>query len=71
MEILNTGYKISYAQPTPWLLKLLADLGLVLGLIVEAAPEFPHRDWVVFGVLAFKLLSTFIAEHPKPKPDES
>ena len=69
MEVLNSGYGVSIdnvGKKTPWLVKLIADLGLVLGLIVEAAPEFPHKDWVVFGVLAFKLLTNFIAEHPKP-----
>lgn len=69
MEILNTGIRVSpsnYGKKTPWLLKTIADLGLVLGIIAEAAPEFPGREWVVFGVLAFKLLTNFFAEHPRP-----
>ena len=71
MEILNSGVGVSpsnWGKQTPWLLKTTADLGLVLGIIAEAAPDFPQKEWVIFGVLAFKLLTNFIAEHPKPTP---
>jgi hypothetical protein len=62
MEISTTNY----GKPTPYLLKLIADLGLVLALITETMPEFKGRQWVIFGVIAFKLLTNFFVEHPKP-----
>jgi hypothetical protein len=74
MEVLNNGYKAlstNYLKPTPRILKMIADLGLLIGLIVEASPEFPNKEWVVFGALAFKLLTNFVVEHqPEVKQDE-
>lgn len=69
MELLNSGYGVSpqnYNKPTPERLKNIADLGLLIAGILELAPEFPGKEWVVFGGITFKLITKFISEHPKP-----
>ena len=69
MKLLNSGYSIkaeNYNQRRPELLKNIADLGLLVAMIVEIVPEFPGRQWVVFAGIAFKLITKFISEHPRP-----
>jgi hypothetical protein len=66
MSILNKKYSIAvenYNKKTPALLKLIADTTLLLGAIAEIMPEFPAKQWVVFGIIAFKLLTKFVTEH--------
>ena len=52
----------NYNARRPELLKNIADLGLLIAMIVELAPEFPGRQWVVFAGIAFKLITKFISE---------
>lgn len=72
MDVLNTKtktYKLSpqgYTEKKPWLLKLLADLGLLVAAIVEIMPDIPGRGWIVFLGISFKLITKFISEHPRP-----
>jgi len=56
----------NYNERRPELLKNIADLGLLVAMIVEIVPEFPGRQWVVFAGIAFKLITKFISEHPRP-----
>lgn len=73
MEILNSGYSINpsnYHKRTPLWLKIIADclLGsiLILDPIFIAIPDFPNREWFLFGwntfVALFKLVSKTIAD---------
>jgi diacylglycerol kinase family enzyme len=66
MKIFKSGYGISakyYRRRTPERLKNFADLALIISGILELAPEFPYKQWVVFLGIAFKLITKFIAEH--------
>jgi hypothetical protein len=76
MKIYKTGYGIhsrNYKLATPEKLKMVADLALGLAGLIEIAPEFPFKNWVVFAGIAFKFLTKFVAEHqvsqitPEPK----
>jgi hypothetical protein len=63
------AYSIStdnYTKPTPWILKLIADGSLLIAGIVEILPDFIGKEWVVAGSIAFKLITKFITDHPKP-----
>jgi hypothetical protein len=54
----------NYNKPTPKWLKWIADLFLLLsGLVEIGLPDFPGKTWVVFGGVALKLVSKFIADH--------
>ena len=69
MEISKSGYSVShknYRKPTPERLKYIADLGLLISMLLELAPSFPGREWVVFGGIVFKFITKFISEHPEP-----
>ena len=67
MEILKFSvHPKNYNERRPELLKNIADLGLLVAMIVEIVPEFPGRQWVVFAGIAFKLITKFISEHPRP-----
>ena len=66
MKIYKTGYGIhsrNYKRATPERLKMWADLALGFAAVIEIAPEFPGKQWVVFGMITFKFLTKFIAEH--------
>ena len=74
MEILKSGYGLSvknYRRPTPARLKLLADIGLLVGILADSLflkmPDFIGKDWIEwaipFSAMAFKLITTFISEH--------
>ena len=59
------GYSISsenYNERRPEQLKNIADLGLLVAMIVEIVPEVPGRQWIVFGGIAFKLITKFISD---------
>ena len=67
MENIKTGYSMkaeNYYKPTPRWIKFIADLLLLISVILSfpEMPEFPGRNWVVFGGVAAKLLSKFISE---------
>lgn len=62
---LYKGYNIhqtNYYKRTPERLKNIADLGLLIAAILELAPQFPGREWVVFIGIAFKFVTKFISE---------
>ena len=55
----------NYNKPTPVWIKFVADLLLFISMLLSfpELPDFPGKDWVVFGGVAAKLLSKFITEH--------
>jgi hypothetical protein len=79
MELLtteNTTYKLSiegYNKKTPIILKYIADglLGLSVAIsgLLAVSPDFPGKEWVMFGCNAFSVLfkyfTKFISEFPK------
>ena len=73
MQLLNSEFTIShnnYNKPTPKWLKIVADclLGsiLILDPIFIVIPDFPNREWFLFGwntfVALFKLVSKTITD---------
>lgn len=73
MELLKSGYDFhpkNYSKPTPFWLKVVADclIGsiLVLDPIFLAIPDFPNKEWFLFGWNAFcalfKLISKTVAD---------
>jgi len=66
MQILNSNFNISplnYHKPTPLWVKYVADVLLLIAMIAEVCPEFPGKQWVVFGGIALKFISKFITDH--------
>lgn len=69
MKLLNSGYSINtenYHKLTPWALKFIADIGLLVAGITEVLPTFSGKEWIVAIGIGFKLLTKFISEHPRP-----
>ncbi len=65
MQILQSNYTLhpeNYRKITPKTLKLIADIGLLISGILELAPEFPGKEWLVFAGIAFKLITKFVSE---------
>lgn len=69
MEILKTKtstYSIdpaNYNKKTPLWLKITADILLGLaGLIEVSSPEFPGKEYVVFGCIVFKFIAKTISD---------
>jgi hypothetical protein len=65
MQVLNYSiHPKNYNERRPERLKNIADIGLLVAGILELAPAFPGKEWVVFIGIAFKLITKFISEHP-------
>ena len=66
MKLLNTKYSIhpeNYTKRTPVWLKIIADILLGIAAIAEVSlPDFPAKDWVVFGCICLKFISKTITD---------
>ncbi len=80
MTLPNTNYSVSlsnYSKKTPVWLKIVCDILLGLAAIGEVSlPDFPGKQWVVFGCIAFKFIGKTITDdltavntQPENKPE--
>ena len=66
MKVLNTKYSTStsnYNKHTPVWIKITSDIILGLaGIVSVSCPDFPGKEWVVFGAICIKFIGKTITE---------
>jgi hypothetical protein len=69
MKIVGSKYSIkpeNYHKRTPLILKKIADILLATILVVDplmlSIPDFPNKEWVIWGWTAFVVLFKFVSK---------